>query len=470
MTTQTLSLKSRISAIITALVLLLTALWTARPTFASADGWNEEEFFIDPDHVCTASCYRNIYYLTDNSSAEYYVETFLRGWVNKYAQQHIVFNEFRYYDLAAMDGTSWRLGTVEPRFGYPPLELQFYPIQNALVIYEINDMMPFQFSDIMSYRPTSELYDYFMTLKNNNCRIMFICNTDEMHFNDRDENNRFLDLVDVHVNTDIYSFFTETVLASFTSGVISNSTIILDRSMSAYAISGDSIYCTYTENEYKRVYDKYGEVDCEKYGSRYGFLDGMLIPHIRKTLDLPISGAYPTNINLLQCENIKVLCYLGEQIFYDLTKNTMYYWALEPDRFMEKCENDFYYFIGSTRYGDDSYDLRRILIELEDEFDLQDKINKYMFVDHSTCCTMEDERNMHIAGMDNQAMVSFIAPIVAYFLFDDIYTVDWYAIRNWGGRCDITIKPTSDESWLLPLSDQDDTIGESDRRDYYFEG
>lgn len=470
MKTKILSRKTRITAIITALALLLTVLCCmARPTFASADDWNEDEFIIDPDHVCTNDCYRNIFYLTDNPSAEYYVDTFLRGLVNQYAQQHIVFNEFRYYDLAAMGGTSWRLCNLEQwRFGYPPIELQFYPIHDALVIFELNELLPFQFSDWMPYQPTAELYGYFSMLKSYNCKIMFICNTDEVYFNDKDESNRFLDLVDVHINTDIYSFFTETFLTFFTQKGIGNSTIILDRSMAEYAVFGDTIFCEYKENYYKKIYDEYYN-NPSIYGSRYGFIDGTLIPHIRKTLKLPITTTYDTNRALLQGENINVLCYVIDEIFYDLRRDTMYYWPMEPDKFMEIYgENiDHFYFVGSSRYEDDTHLLRRLLINIEDTFDISDKFDKYMFVEHSTCRTIAGERNMHIAGLDDQAMASFITPIVAAFLFDDIHEVDWSAINNWDGRCEVTVKPTSDDSWLLLLSDPDNTIGETEAREYY---
>ncbi len=474
MPTQTLSLKARISAIITALVLFITALCCmARPTFASADRWNEDEFDIDYTHVCTDDCYRNIFYLTDNPSAEYYVDTFLRSMVNMYAQQHIVFNEFRYYDLAAMGGTSWRLGTLDQwRFGYPPIELQFYPIHDALVIYEINNKMPFQFTDRMSYQPTAELYDYFSMLKSYNCKIMFICNTDEVHFNDQDESNRFLDLVDVHINTDIYSFFTETFLTFFTQNGISNSTIILDRSMAQLALFGDSIYCEYKENYYKRIYDeyavKYNVPDHKKYGSRYGFLDGTLFPHVRKELEAPKTGwRYPDNVSLMKGKAIKILCYLGEQIFYDFANETIYYWAIYDEEFLTKYENDYYYLVCSTSYCDDSYmsDLLDMLINMEEYTNIM--FDKYMFVEYGSYYYRDGIENMHAAGMDNSNMASFIAPIVADFLFDDIYYVNWAAMDNWEGRCEVTIKPTSDDSWLLPLSDPDDTINGDDAERYY---
>ena len=470
MTTQILSRKARITAIITALVMLLTALcYMARPTFALADYWDDNEFDIDHSHVCTADCYQNIYYLTDNPAAEYYVDTFLSGLVDMYAQQHTAFNEFKYYDLAVIGGQPWRLGTLDrERFGNPVLELHTYSMQNALIIYELNELLPFQFSYGKSYQPTYQLYDTFYELKLNNCRIMFICNTDETLFNDRNGSNMFLDLVDVHINTDIYSFFTESFLTFFMDNSPRDTTIILDQSMAKYAIEGDWSFTKYTENEYREAYVKYHGPSTE-YASRYGFLDGTLISHIREIYWMSRQGAYPDNRSLLLGENIKILCHLGEQMFYDLTYNRMYYWPIEDDEFMEKYQNNHYYFVGSTRYGDDSYDLRRILMDIEEDVGIQGMFNKYMFVEYGSYHPIEGESNMHVCGLDSYNMAKFIAPIIKCFLFDDIHDVDWGAINNWDGRCEVTVKPTSENSWLLPLSDSDDTITDDHGQRYYYD-
>ncbi|MCH5155076.1 MAG: hypothetical protein J1F69_00570 [Clostridiales bacterium] len=459
--TQTLSAKARICSILTAIVMLLSALLiSARPATALAENWTNKEYDIDPYHVCDNSCYKNIYYLTDNPYAEFYVNYFLRGMVNAYARQHSAFNEFKYYDLLAF-GADWRASSLDSeRFGDPKSELVLNPIKDALVILELNERLPMQFSDDELYFPTYELYFTLKKMKEKNCKIMFICNTDELFFNDCDENNRFLDLVDVHINTDIYSYFAETFCSVFTEGPVSNTTIILDKSMSQFVLSSDYIY---TERGYRDIYGG-GSI----YGSRYGFVDGFLFPYIRKTFGFTRTTAlYNDNKKLLETLQMNVLCYIDDNMFYDIAKESMYYWSPQSyPSFIEQYESKAFYFVGSTRYGDDLYELRELLIDIEETVGIS-LFDKYMFIEYGSFNYMENETNIHVAGLDNLGMANFIAPIVQYFLFDDINPVDWDLIDNWDGRCKVTVKPTGDDSWLRTFDDPDDTINKDDEEQYY---
>ena len=53
------------------------------------------------------------------------------------------------------------------------------------------------------------LLNFFQSVKDENCRTMFICGTDEARFNDDTE---FLDYVDVHSNTDLTTPFMYNIL------------------------------------------------------------------------------------------------------------------------------------------------------------------------------------------------------------------------------------------------------------------
>lgn len=55
---------------------------------------------------------------------------------------------------------------------------------------------------------TSIFNNYFPELKQNNCKVMFICGTDESYISNYPSYTDFLDYVDIHINTDLkYIFF-----------------------------------------------------------------------------------------------------------------------------------------------------------------------------------------------------------------------------------------------------------------------
>ena len=78
------------------------------------------------------------------------------------------------------------------------------------------------------------LLNFFQSVKDENCRTMFICETDETWFNDATD---FLDYVDVHINTDLITPFMYNILKDMEDREdrISDVSLIFDRGFS-YAI------------------------------------------------------------------------------------------------------------------------------------------------------------------------------------------------------------------------------------------
>lgn len=79
-------------------------------------------------------------------------------------------------------------------------------ISDAYVIFELKSEFPIEITDGTVTLPEM-LETIFNTMRGNNCKIMFISNTDEALYA-MNEQNAFLDYVYIHVNTDTwYTFF-----------------------------------------------------------------------------------------------------------------------------------------------------------------------------------------------------------------------------------------------------------------------
>ena len=225
-TTTKIGVKSKLLALLLVVISVIALLCIMPCASASADAmpWSPyPEPDPEPPHECDEWCYTDILYFSDAYISESYLTWFLNDIVDEYRDCHTVFNDFHYFYT---NSSSFNSELSEEVGGYSA-------IKNSLIIYEQRERFDKQVMLWEGYDPqrqTEALKDLFSMWKEANCQIMFICGTDEEFFCDYD-NNEFLDYVDIHVNIDLFSYFTDTFFQMYRENGYP-STIILDRSLS----------------------------------------------------------------------------------------------------------------------------------------------------------------------------------------------------------------------------------------------
>lgn len=176
----------------------------------------------DPDRNERTS----LYYFSDYYESKDYFET---GYVRNYMSlnPNITHSELFYYAPENFWGMIYHLvGELD--------------IENAFVIFEVRysfsqkiiatDDEREEYTDW--YMPFGFLYDLFYELhENKNCKIMFICGTDEVRFEDY---NAFLEFVDIHINLDMSTLYHYTAIESMEAVCGDNwggTTIVIDVSI-----------------------------------------------------------------------------------------------------------------------------------------------------------------------------------------------------------------------------------------------
>ena len=176
-------------------------------------------------------------YIGDNPQSKVFCETELDGMFENY--------ELYYYERDAF----------ETNFEEKYDEGQFDGIEDAYVIFEMQDTMGETTSPTDEDYLPNILLELFSTLKENGCKIMLIFGTDETRFL---ENNEFLDYVDIHINTDIFYLFICNVFMDMaemsTDWKLEGVTFIFDLSMDSFVnggIGGESMLFRYFMTVYK---------------------------------------------------------------------------------------------------------------------------------------------------------------------------------------------------------------------------
>ncbi|WP_251182528.1 hypothetical protein [Anaerocaecibacter muris] len=457
------NIKLRIAAVAATVIALLIGLLVTMPRGVRADEWDDGEqegWQVDLpndfyDHVCNQyeeeQCYESIYYFTDNAESELYVNLFMREMVDIYSQMHTVFNGFYWYDLESK-GTQSDDDYVPARFGSSMYDFYDYELwggahdysslYNSLVIFETRKLFPIQVPDNIGYVVTDYLEQIFKVLHNNGCKIMFVCGTDE-HLYESYGHNSFLDYVDIHVNTDIYSYFMNTVFSHFKDYGVDNSVIILDSDLSQFAHDGER----YTVNAEREYHNGTWLLN------RYGFVDSTLIPFIRLVKGMYcIYDEYKFNINVLNICNIRILCHIQGYEFFDICNWNKY--VLDPNDYNVRDLEDYFnenkvYFIGTTRQGI-SEELMEVLTFTEDRYAIV--IDKYVFIENESL-TSESCSAAYTAGLDKYRMAQYLYPIIYDFLFNREFLSNH---NNWEGRCEITSKPfVEGDGWLIDFAGDD---------------
>lgn len=183
--------------------------------------------FPDPDENLTSLYYFSDYY----ESEEYFYNGFLRDYIdwNPYITDAYLYysgNDTSFWDQIMQMMTS---GDMD--------------IENAFIIFEVRRSLSIEPGSFTWPVTEEQIYEHyensvysaleslFRTWKESECKIMFISGTDEVWY-EQYPMNRFLEYVDIHINTDLLTPFTYSLThISCTKYNFEDGVIILDSTM-----------------------------------------------------------------------------------------------------------------------------------------------------------------------------------------------------------------------------------------------
>ncbi len=165
-------------------------------------------------------------------------------------------------------------------------------IESAIIIFEAHQGLPLGPSVNLHNDYLLQLSAIFSALKENGCYIIFKCNTDESRFS---VNADFLAYVDLHINTDLITPFSKSVLTdleeNFADGEMRDVTFLLnDRCFHPATHSNPNKWTFY--NFLSAYLKKYYEEDLNMVGATYNLV--------------------------LQNKNINILKHIDGSLFYDV--------------------------------------------------------------------------------------------------------------------------------------------------------
>lgn len=414
-----IQIKEKMFAVLLTVFAVIVLLCAIPRASAAADSDPPE----DPPHECDESCYTNIYYISDDRASEAYVDGFLSSFVEEYAEYHTVFNQFYYvkmYDESSLNVFVNEVGG-------------FGGIANSLVIYEqrnrfYKQVMPL--ADSARQWQIAQLQQRFSMMKAANCKIMYICGTDEEFFCDYG-NNAFLDYVDIHINIDMFAYFIDTFFQMLFERDCKH-TIIVDKSLSTNC---RAVYTT-------KLVDSYNGIE---YYDTSDFCGYILPMCLRMIYDIEFRDA-ETIAEVLRQADIDVLCQLYNEVFYNM-KDEREYRISSALQIQELFEPDRICYIGTTRLDSGAGILDGLLSDLEDgevEFDSYLFIEKFsydpLFFELGDLFTFK-----YYWGLDSYQMKNYLSSR----MYDFIMGNDLEKYDNWGGRCIVTSKPiTHGDGWV----------------------
>lgn len=396
-------------AAVMAILLVLTSAISAMglTTEQTAPVSNDDDALPDvPDDN-----FDTVYYFSDNpQSATYRQDILSCGAINTchlYYSSTMSLDE--YYPLLAANGV-------------------FGGISNAYVIFEMSRGLPGAIEGDGTVPFTTTLDSLFSSLKSRNCKIMFICATDEALFNDA-EHTAFLTNVDIHVNTDKWYLFYSNVFydicqESAGGASMENVTIFLDLPLSR------DIDTTFPLGAI-------GET----------FVDTVIMPLIRTLFIDELLGINYTNVSVMQQHNIQLLCHTNGSTFYNVTTGTYagWYGSLSASPELESAiRNEHVYAIGFSAEGED-YAMDWMEMMLEIRFECNDGMPIYIYNAYNYDYSDYSDSDVYIA---------WDAGSISYVIVDFVQGNDMSSYHNWSGRCAITHKVITfgPGGWLRDLT------------------
>ena len=264
------------------------------------------------------------------------------------------------------------------------------------------------------------LLNFFQSVKDENCRTMFICGTDEARFNDDTE---FLDYVDVHINTDLTTPFMYNILKDMEDREdrISDVSLIFDRGFS-YTI--DTFILPLLRAEFDISAEDYSTPE-----SVWNYLNENA-PHININLYIPEYGKLVNKIT-------------GEEQFFGNYRDT------------EEIYDSFdkpIYAIGNNYYSDSLF--QQFVVDMKEPLAYME-VPAYMLIQGDgilgEVCPIE---YFQALGMYESTFQEYLKEMVFGFIDGD----DLSDYSNWQGRCYVTFKPIEwgTSGWEIRTYDCDD--------------
>lgn len=317
-------------------------------------------------------------------------------------------------------------------------------IENQRVIFEVsNDYFSMELEDDETWAGylyfSSFLDDIFSTMKDNGCKIMFICSIAEELWKNQ---NSFLNNVDFHLNYGTDHVFNSTILTQAAvdceSAKINNCTFILGPGLAKDITDG------YLDNYFTKEY----------------FMKYIRTVYREEILDFDDPLSAEANHAILVENNIKILFQINSTIWYDAVNfQPIGLWNTNNllDFYEEYIENDYVYVYNQSmsnleydqQINDDEDALEHWIDYINDRFSEMGNQSMPIKINNRHNYPLANVRysNVKIVEKDNALIYN---AIVAFLSLEDLSTFD-----NWGGLCGITYKALSSgpDGWLYNPDD-----------------
>ncbi len=305
-------------------------------------------------------------------------------------------------------------------------------IHDSYIIFDIRNH-PDRTNFYVNGSLVDKLRAIFSTWQENENRILFICNADEEIWTDEDhvdEGERLLDYVDLHVDTDTFSFFVANVffelMAVRGSNSLFNTTIILDASFS----------------EDEDLTD--GPIDNWLY-------DNFIAPIVKDIHNYQLGNSLSVN-TYFSAHNIKLLYYVGNNTFTNIANSCIYNIDdLGIENFYSQfAMNEYIITMGNTESGEQLTDewivfLDGLLAQNEDDEEGNTTVLNFMYSHNGTDVDLE-ETYIKWFGDREFLLQQEWGFIVETFIYDR----DTIMCDNWNGICYSTYKTiiVGEGGWL----------------------
>ncbi len=333
--------------------------------------------------------YDKLYWFSDNSSSQTYFQQLVSAFpqinMQMYYKDYSVFYENFMIDF---------------------LSNEFSDVEDAYIIFELRN-------GIDSWVSIAEcsLYNVFENFKGNDCKIMFICGTDELRFYNQ---NDFLEFVDIHINTDLLTIFLSSIFykvqSDYNDTKIQNATFFID------AYFSDNV-----QNGYLSCW----------------FFKDYLLKFIRSVYREEIEFQGKKNYEILRENNIKIICDLGNGTYFDAAYGTFY--ANNAEDLSERISNDRFYAIGHTKLGN---------VYSQEWYNLAEDLKAYFNPNMAGIYVYNEAHYTFYDGSvyTQGSGLGLFTRIVSDFICG--YSLTGY--DNWVGKCDVTHKdvPQGSGGWM----------------------
>lgn len=400
--------KVRIVALTAALLMLLSAFCSFGIVAAHAgevsDEDNKNYVFPEPTpdgELNTDSGLTSLYYFTNYSESKFPIyDDYISSLIEQ--NPYIEFSEFNEWSYLNSTEGFWK-----------EMEEYYYgrgkTIENALIIFEVRGEIDWKLGIYNGTEEQSEIdgryeksiyyplmKEMFSNWKSLGCKIAFICETDEVWF----ENNydEFLDYVDIHINLDILTSFAYSVADIILSQNFLGSVLVLDSHLSSWF--KEDYLIPYLAFIYR---EKYGE----------------------------LNYSMPENI----LSELRMTCYnYNSEVYTDISGNLISKYEV----YQNYSQAQSAFIVGEISNQDDKELINLYNKNYNSQYYACNLYgnNVVAFYDH-----------LIYAGWSKKSVNNHLSVILRDFILNDYYSLLKY--NNWSGRCMISFKLIyGDGGWL----------------------